>query len=57
MLTGQEKKGFIHRSVDSTDDMDTEIQKLATTLSQSNPEAMKELKKLCGQDQIAGTHC
>ena len=31
---------------DSTDDMDTEIQKLATTLSQSNPEAMKELKKV-----------
>ena len=31
---------------DLADEMDTEIQKLATTLSQSNPEAMQELKKV-----------
>ena len=40
------EKGLYTEVFDSTDDMDTEIQKLATTLSQSNPEAMKELKKV-----------
>ena len=40
------EKGLYTEVFDSPDDMDTEIQKLATTLSQSNPEAMKELKKV-----------
>jgi len=40
------EKGLYTEVFDSTDDMDTKIQKLATTLSQSNPEAMKELKKV-----------
>lgn len=40
------EKGLYTEVFDSTDDMDTEIQKLATTLSQSNTEAMKELKKV-----------
>lgn len=40
------EKGLYTEVFDSTDDMDTEIQKIATTLSQSNPEAMKELKKV-----------
>ena len=40
------EKGLYTEVFDSTDEMDTEIQKLATTLSQSNPEAMKELKKV-----------
>ena len=40
------EKGLYTEVFDLVDEMDTEIQKLATTLSQSNPEAMKELKKV-----------
>jgi methylglutaconyl-CoA hydratase len=40
------EKGLYTEVFDSANDMDTEIQKLATTLSQSNPEAMEELKKV-----------
>ena len=40
------EKGLYTEVFDSADEMDTEIQKLATTLSQSNPEAMEELKKV-----------
>ena len=38
------EKGLYTEVFDLTDEMDNEIQKLATTLSQSNPEAMLELK-------------
>ena len=40
------EKGLYTEVFDLADEMDTEIQKLATTLSQSNPEAMQELKKV-----------
>ena len=40
------EKGLYTEVFDLADEMDTEIQKLATTLSQSNPEAMQELKKI-----------
>ena len=40
------EKGLYTEVFDLTDEMDNEIQKLATTLSQSNPEAMLELKKV-----------
>ena len=40
------EKGLYTEIFDSADDMDTAIQKLATTLSQSNAEAMEELKKV-----------
>lgn len=40
------EKGLYTEVFNSADEMDAEIEKLATTLSQSNPEAMKELKKV-----------
>ena len=40
------EKGLYTEVFNSADEMDTEIENLATTLSQSNPEAMKELKKV-----------
>ena len=40
------EKGLYAEVFDLADEMDTEIQKLATTLSQSNTEAMQELKKI-----------
>ena len=40
------EKGLYTEVFDSTDEMDAEIKKLATTLSQSNPEAMQGLKKI-----------
>ena len=40
------EKGLYTEVFDSVDTMDTEIEKLATTLSQSNPDAMQELKKI-----------
>ena len=39
------EKGLYTEVFDLADEMDTEIQKLATNLSQSNPEAMQKLKK------------
>lgn len=40
------EKGLYTEVFDSVDEMDAEIENLATTLSQSNPEAMQELKKV-----------
>jgi methylglutaconyl-CoA hydratase len=40
------EKGLYTEVFDSVDQMDAEIENLATTLSQSNPEAMQELKKV-----------
>jgi methylglutaconyl-CoA hydratase len=40
------EKGLYTEVFDTTEEMDTEIDKLASTLSQSNPEAMKGLKKI-----------
>jgi len=40
------EKGLYTEVFNSVDEMDTEIENLATTLSQSNPEAMQELKKV-----------
>ena len=40
------EKGLYTEVFDSADEMDAKINKLATTLSQSNPEAMQELKKV-----------
>ena len=40
------EKGLYTEVFDSVDEMDTEIEKLATTLSTSNPEAMEGLKKV-----------
>ena len=40
------EKGLFTEVFDSTEEMDNEINKLATTLSQSNPEAMQGLKKI-----------
>jgi len=40
------EKGLYTEVFDSADEMDDEIKKLATTLSQSNPEAMQGLKKI-----------
>ena len=40
------EKGLYSEVFDSADEMDSEIEKLAATLSQSNPEAMQELKKV-----------
>ena len=40
------EKGLYTEVFDTTEEMDTEIDKLASTLSQSNPEAMKGLKKM-----------
>ena len=40
------EKGLYTEVFDSVDEMDTEIDKLATTLSTSNPEAMEGLKKV-----------
>ena len=40
------EKGLYTEVFDSTDKMDSAINILATTLSQSNPEAMQELKKV-----------
>ena len=40
------EKGLYAEVFDSTQEMDQEVNKLASTLSQSNPEAMKELKKI-----------
>lgn len=39
-------KGLYSEIFDTTEQMDTEIEKLATTLANSNPEAMRELKKI-----------
>ena len=43
------EKGLYTEVFDSVDEMDTEIEKLATTLSTSNPEAMEGLKKVMWQ--------
>jgi len=43
------EKGLYTEVFDSVDEMDTEIEKLATTLSNSNPEAMEGLKKVMWQ--------
>ena len=40
------EKGLYTEVFNSVDEMDAEIENLATTLSQSNPEAMQELKKV-----------
>ena len=40
------KKGLYAEVFDTTEEMDAEIEKLASTLSQSNPEAMEGLKKI-----------
>ena len=40
------EKGLYTEVFDSADEMDAKINKLATTLSQSNPEAMQGLKKI-----------
>ena len=40
------EKGLFTEVFNSTEEMDNEINKLATTLSQSNPEAMQGLKKI-----------
>ena len=40
------EKGLYAEVFESTQEMDQEVNKLASTLSQSNPEAMKELKKI-----------
>ena len=40
------EKGLYAEVFDTTEEMDTEIEKLASTLSQSNPEAMEGLKKI-----------
>jgi methylglutaconyl-CoA hydratase len=40
------EKGLYTEVFDSVEQMDVEIEKLASTLSQSNPEAMKGLKKI-----------
>ena len=40
------EKGLFTEVFDSTEEMDNEINKLATTLSQSNPEAMQGLKRI-----------
>ena len=40
------EKGLYSEVFDTTKEMDTEIHKLASTLSQSNPEAMEGLKKI-----------
>ena len=40
------EKGLYTEVFDTTEEMDTEIGKLASTLSQSNPEAMESLKKI-----------
>ncbi len=43
------EKGLYTEVFDSVDEMDIEIEKLATTLSTSNPEAMEGLKKVMWQ--------
>ena len=43
------EKGLYTEIFDTSEQMDNEIDKLATTLSKSNPEAMKELKKIIWQ--------
>jgi methylglutaconyl-CoA hydratase len=43
------EKGLYTEVFDSVDEMDTEIEKLASTLSTSNPVAMEELKKVMWQ--------
>ena len=40
------EKGLFTEVFDSTEEMDNEINKLATTLSRSNPEAMQGLKRI-----------
>ena len=40
------EKGLYAEVFDTTEEMDAEIEKLASTLSQSNPEAMEGLKKI-----------
>ena len=40
------EKGLFSDVFDSTEEMDKEIQVLASTLSNSNPQAMKELKEI-----------
>ena len=44
------EKGIFSEIFDSTEEMDQEIAKLATTLSKSNPEAMKKLKEVFWED-------
>ena len=43
------EKGLYTEVLDSVDEMDAEVTKLATTLSKSNPEAMEGLKKVMWQ--------
>tara|TARA_B110000444_G_C18696312_1_gene526746 strand:- start:201 stop:956 length:756 start_codon:yes stop_codon:yes gene_type:complete len=40
------EKGLYNEMFDTTEEMDAEIQKIASSLSQSNPEAMQGLKKV-----------
>ena len=44
------EKGLYTEVFDTSDEMDIEIEKLTTTLSQSNPEAMEGLKKILWED-------
>ena len=44
--TWAREKGLYTEVFDRAEEMDTEIEKLASTLSKSNPEAMEELKKI-----------
>jgi methylglutaconyl-CoA hydratase len=43
------EKGLYTEVFDSVEEMDVEVEKLASTLSKSNPEAMKGLKKVMWQ--------
>ena len=43
------EQGLYSETFDTTEAMDIKIQELACTLSNSNPEAMKELKKIMWQ--------
>jgi len=44
--TWAREKGLYTEVFDRAEEMDTEIEKLASTLSKSNPEAMEGLKKI-----------
>ena len=43
------EKGLYTEVFDSVEEMDVEVEKLASTLSKSNPEAMEGLKKVMWQ--------
>jgi methylglutaconyl-CoA hydratase len=46
---GQKRKGSMPKFFDSIETMDEAVDKLAVRLSNSNPEAMKDLKKIFWQ--------